>query len=270
MEESWRYHKKEVNNDDLFQKMRDFDRLLQDIKNNGIKKPIIYTKNFNDNKIIVHGNHRSSIAFYLGFKVPAIEIPQREYFQRNIKLSNAFYGTGKNGLPYNSIFYKGRPLLYGRRNDIYERLNLMDEKDIYDKEIIDFGCNFGASTFAAIEKGAKKALGLEYEPEIVTSAIRFNIIFQYACDFKVCDLSQEVNIDRMYDTGFCFSIDKHVKNNSNLTKNIVNHVKNTLYFETHSNSDVPYDLKKNFKKIKFLGNTGPLKDRRLYKLYIVK
>ncbi len=145
---------------------------------------------------------------------------------------------------------------------------MIDSKDIEGKSIIDLGCNIGSTSFLAIEKGAKEIYGIEYDKNIATCAIRINVAFKYACEFMQYDLSKKIKFNKIFDTGFCFSIDKHINANNILAENIVKNVNNVLYYETHSNSNIPIEIMSIVKSVEYRGKVGPRKDRRFYKLII--
>jgi len=111
--------------------------------------------------------------------------------------------------------------------------------------------------------GAKKIVGIDSDPNLLNAAIRLNTLFSLPCYFKQIDLNKKVEIDK-YDTAFIFSVDKHIKNHENITKIIKGNI-NVVYFETHENSNMPIDIKKNFSNISLIKTY--LK-RKLYKCIV--
>ncbi len=245
-----------------------YDSIISNIKLNGINEKITITKRFNGDLLIVDGNHRTSISHYLNIELPNNLISIDSYLNKIILNSNIFYGSKKNNMPYQSIIYKGEEIIKGRRNDIINRAELIDINDIQNKNVLDFGCNYGMNSFYAHENGANKVVGIDIEPKILTSAIRIAVCFNYPIDFYTLNLSNN-NIHSVstddFDTGFMFAIDSHVNNNDNLLQNIKLSKIKVLYFETHNNSkNPPKNIVNYFDEIKYLGET--YKGRFLYKL----
>src|SRR5690606_9141643 len=105
------------------------------------------------------------------------------------------FSSDKNGLPYQTIFYKREPLIIGRRKDQIERHNMIDQSDIVGKRIFDFGCNIGTSCILAHESGA---IVEGYDlPKILNSAVRIATLMGYNIKYKKPTSS--------YDTLFLFS-----------------------------------------------------------------
>jgi len=229
-----------------------FKNLLESIKKEGIKNPITITGI--DRKIIIDGNHRSSICLFLGIKPKIKEIPVNKYLNKTIK-NKIRYGTNEKNIPYQSIYYKGKELIKGRRDDLIKRINHIDVKG---KEVVDIGCNYGTSCFLALERGAKKVIGYDIDYNLIKSATKINNLFGYKAEFEVKDFSkiQEVKGD----VAFCFSVDKHIKNNKNLLRNLKNFKE--VYFETHQHSPIPENIKKASEQ-QFLIKLG---SRKLYRL----
>ena len=60
---------------------------------------------------------------------------------------------------YQSIYFKGKKIVQGHRDNIKDRMNLIRKEDIKDKVVVDIGSNIGASSIWAVDNGAKKAIG---------------------------------------------------------------------------------------------------------------
>lgn len=263
---SWDYYSKENTVESRENQVENFRTLLSDIEKNGINTPIRYMTRPDGKRIIFSGTHRSSIAHYLGIDVPAVEMSIKEFVLKNSQISAKFYGKELNRLPPQSIYQNGREIVSGRRKDIKSRLELVDETDLKDSRILDLGCKIGSSAFIAAEKGAKKVVGIDCDPILVTSAIRLNVVFALPCEFVQTDLSGEIEIEAKFDTCFCFSIDRDVDDDEQLAENVHNNVTGTLYFETHPNSTVPSEIKELSNTIEFKGHTGIDNNRKLFKL----
>ena len=251
-------------------KIKDKIKNYTDLKVN-IKKtrnnivPVKLVRDFDNNYIVWDGNHRVCICIYEKIPLRA-KIYSPEYYISQIIKGDEFYASGNRGIPYQSIYRGGEILLNGRRTDLYERIEMMDLDDLENKSVVDFGCNLGMSLAIACEKGALDCLGLEMSSKIVTSAIRINVILKHPIRFQCADLSINKKFRKKYDTVFAFSIDKHVKNDKILASNILNTSAKVLYLETHSNSDIPNEIKKISKKINLKGKTA--QNRLFYKILI--
>lgn len=248
------------------QRVRSFNNLIKNIKTSKvIHTPIQITKGFDGKTLIVDGNHRAAIGTYLGIDIPVIEIDPVDRLHQLTKNENLRYGSNADGIPYQSIVYKNEVIVEGRRNDIEERFSLIDLNDIKNKKIIDFGSNLGANLFKSIEEGATSVLGLEVEDRISISAIRIATIFGYNAPTRITNLAKPVEYTDSYDTGFCFSINRHVKNDTVLAENIANSDLKTLYFEAHDLSNVPKEIASKFEQCEHIGNTFN-DSRRFFKL----
>lgn len=250
-------------------KLNDFKLLYKEIQNNGFyffensKDNVRICRRFDGKEIIIGGNHRAVIAYYLNLDLPCDRLSIEEYINKILKNEIDKFGTKKN-IPYQTIIINGEEIVKGRRNDISERLDYVDSSDIVNKTLIDFGCNTGINCLLFIEKGGEFAKGIEISPRLATTAIKLNTLLGYNCYYEIKNLSKVINFKTKYDTGFIFSVDKHVKNNKNLAINILNSVKKTAYFETHDNSEMPKEIKNIFKSVNYLGKTFKGK-RKIYK-----
>ena len=257
LHQSWEYWGPENTKENRDEKVEKYKQLVADIRKDGIQTPIQYFTRPDGKRVIYHGNHRSSVAHHLGIKLPAVEMPLSEFvFKRAHKT---------DGIPDQSVYHNGTEVIVGRRRDILDRLKLIDEADLKENYVLDFGCNIGSSAFIAAEKGASKIVGIEHEPDLVTIAIRLNIAFAHPCDFIMSSLSNPIDISREFNTGFCFPINNYMSGNRQLVENIQEHVTNTLYFETNANSSVPKEIEMLADSIQFRGTTGPNNNRKLYR-----
>lgn len=198
-------------------------------------------------------------------KVPAIEVPLHRYLTRKVIANDAeTFGTKKQGIPYQSIFYKGFEVMKGRRRDILHRMKLMDKKDIENKTVLDMGGNIGLSSFLAVDFGAKKTVGVDISPKITTAAIRLNVsLFGYPSYFTSRNVSKVAKIGR-FDTGFVFSLNAHVKNDKMLAANIKENIKHVVYFECHRGQDIPATIANIFRDVQFMGYNDNLR-RKFYR-----
>lgn len=186
--------------------------------------------------IVVDGNHRASIADELGLNLQAELIPLEQHLRSLTTIPDEFYGTKRLDKPYQSVIYRGRELLEGRRKDVAARLQQIDPRDLQGKSVVDFGCNLGMSCYLAAELGAREVLGVEGSRNIASAAIRLNSIFAAPCSFLQHDLSQDLHLGK-FDTIFCFSIINHVQDKSAFIRTIDRALGSVMYFEGHANTE---------------------------------
>jgi hypothetical protein len=93
-----------------------------------IEKPITITPRPDGNFIILDGNHRASIALKLGLDIMATCLSPKDYIQSVTYVPEEFWGAGRLGMPYQSVFDDKEELVRGRRPDIYKRYSLMKKK----------------------------------------------------------------------------------------------------------------------------------------------
>lgn len=207
--------------DRIADKLKEYDDLLADIKNNGIKEPIQIVRRFTGGSLIFHGNHRYAIARHLGIECPTVEVPQEEYIRFNIENQKYRFGTGPSGVPYQSVWYQGKCLVVGRRQDQVKRHKLILPEDLNGKRVYDFGCNIGASCVLAHESGATVE-GWDL-PEFRTSAIRLAVLMNYDIRYQ--------EPKGVYDTLFLFSVHAHA--------DIPDIKAKVIYLETHEDGLLP-------------------------------
>ena len=262
---SWtEYYKIPTNKiNDKIKNYIDLKENIRKIKYNLV--PVKLVRDFENNYIVWDGNHRVCISIYEKIPLRA-KIYSPEYYISQIIKGDEYYASGNRGIPYQSIYRNGEILLNGRRTDLYERIEMIDMNDLENKSVVDFGCNLGMSLAIACEKGALDCLGLEMSNKIVTTAIRINIILKHPIRFQCADLSINKKFEKKFDTVFAFSIDKHINNDKILASNILNTSAKVLYFETHSNSDIPAQIKKISRKISLKGKTA--QNRLFYKILL--
>lgn len=220
------------------EKIANYKALLEDIRRRGINTPIDVVTRFNGDKMVFHGNHRYAIARYLDIDVPIREVPVDEYLDFNIFNEKYRFGTNAEGIPYQSIFYQGKPIVVGRRQDQIDRHSMIRPDDIIGKRVYDFGCNLGASCILAHEGGASSVEGYDL-PEFRTSAIRLAMLLNYDIKYQ--------KHSGVYDTLFLFSVYAHAFFPKDLKAKVI-------YFETHENKFLPKRFK--VKPREFIGKLG--------------
>lgn len=265
LKKSWKYYypnrsKKRIE-EMISEKVKSFRKLIEDIKENGIKEPVVVFTNLDGQVMIFDGNHRASVGLYYNIDIPMETISLREAIRRRTENPNIFYGSKNKGIPYQSIYTPGSILvLEGRRNDIVDRRNMIDIEDITGKTILDMGCNYGNSLL--LMGNAKKRIGIDKEADILTSAIRVATIFRQKIDFRRFDLNKIYTRLEKVDTALIFSVNAHLDTLSGLVSIIKNKVRYVVYFETHEGHEIPDEIKCLFSKIELKGKLG---SRKFYK-----
>jgi len=264
LECSWSYRKDKGKNTaaERSKKIASFVELYRSIERRkhlgaqAITRPLILCKRPDGRFVIVHGNHRASVALKLGLEVRAKEVPLSTQLKKIATIPDEFYGSKRMNRPYQSIFYEGKELVEGRRRDINERLQKLNPADLRGKTVLDLGCNLGMSSYLAAERGAKQVVAVEYSPHIASAAIRLNAYFCRPCHFIQHDLSENLELNEQFDTVFCLSLIKHLKSPEAITALIKRATKKVLYFESHAHTsaeDYPYLLnKQNFSRIELV------------------
>jgi len=183
--------------------------------------------------IVVDGNHRAAIAFYFELPILAVAVSAKSYLGSIARVPEARYGSARLDMPYQSLYLDGREIVEGRRRDIQERMDMID--DLEGATVIDLGCNIGASSFLAAERGAREVIGFDVNPRLVSAALALNAYFAAPCRFYVHDLNSGAPEDiEPADTVFCFSIAQHVKRRENLREALTSLTRKVLYFEGHA------------------------------------
>lgn len=233
--------------------------------------PIEIVKHPSKNRyFIVDGNHRASIAHFLGIKIPYKEITLQEWVERNMPTNGKF--SAQDGIPYQS-FSIGSAITKGRREDVSTIHQLIRSEDIKGKKVLDLGCNIGSHTYTAKANGASEVWGVEKYYEMLLFAMRLNNFYEMDnVFFKEQDLNETYNHNA--DTVFCFSVDAHLENKQALL-NTLKQAKNCIYLECHAGKteeDYLWILNE-FSSYEFLGCTDDgkhtdTKSRRFYRIQV--
>lgn len=162
---------------------------------------------------------------------------------------------------YQSVWYGGKEIVHGSRDNMFPRMNKIRKEDIKDKIVVDIGCNLGAASFWAIENGAKECYGFDVAKEGIDLA---NLIAQEVganCHFDVADFGKPQK--KYGDVAFCFAcVDDITKENDEkriiLRDNLLQY--DIIYFETHlkntfPNWNLPQIIRDAF-NVEYLGETG--------------
>lgn len=235
LKESWKYYFPDDNSDEKRKsKINDFVALEAEIRKNGVQEPISVVVANDGSRIIVDGNHRASLAYFLGIDAPCKYLKLNNVLMQIVHNEDEFYGTKNKEKPYQSIFWGTKEIVKGRRRDILKRFKKMDiAGDIRGKSVADLGSNIAVNAMLAWHFGAKDVTAMEYSPKIAKSALRLSAILDKQINLIVQDLGQELSVQRKYDTVFCFSLYAHVSDKEMLERSIAEITRNVLYFEGH-------------------------------------
>jgi SAM-dependent methyltransferase len=172
------------------------------------------------------------------------------------KLAAAVPKYYENHPVYQSVWYGGRQIIKGTRDDMAPRMSKIRKEDIKDKVVVDIGCNLGAASFWAIENGAKKVFGFDVAAEGIEVAKLLAAEFNNNCVFDIGDFSKPQ--EKMGDVAFCFACHDDIGSPEVLRDNLKKY--SIVYFETHlknsfDNWDMPQVIKDSF-NLEYLGETG--------------
>jgi hypothetical protein len=237
-----------------------YKALLEEIKANGQHAPILLSKDFSGRDIIIDGNHRASVAKFLGINPVVQYVATEDYLDSIIRMPER-YGFD-NGKPYQSLYHNDIEIITGRRYDLFHRAEMIGRLD--NQSVIDFGCNYASACHLAIDFGAAFCAGIEFSYPLALTACRINSLYCDPIAIYNLDLSKPIASPR-FDVGFCFSIDLHVANNAVLADNIMRTVSDRLYFETHTGASIPAEVRNVFASCEKLGD---LQDGRV--LYVLR
>jgi len=157
---------------------------------------------------------------------------------------------------YQSIWFGGVEIVKGGRDNMFPRMEKIRKEDIKDKMVVDIGCNLGASSFWAIENGAKKCLGFDVVLEAKEFSNRLAKELKVDCVFDLADYSKPQ--DKKGDIAFVFACHEDIGDYDALLDNLKKY--DIIYFETHLKHsfdkwDMPQQIKDYF-KCEYLGETG--------------
>lgn len=257
LSESWKfYYPNDNTRTKRLDKIERYIKLKEDIEKDGILKPIRIVTTPDSQQVIIDGNHRASIAYFLGIDVPYIQNTLSTVLSNIVHNTKEFYGTRNKDIPCQSIFYKETELLAGRRRDVYERIlktNIVE--DIRGKNVADLGANISINAMLAWNFGAKNVTAIESSPQIATSALRLSTILNSNISLEVRDLGLPIKNIPVFNTVFCNSLYTHISNKKILSQNIQNPTKKVLYFEGHQRTtkDDYSEVFQYFKTVQLIG-----------------
>jgi hypothetical protein len=255
LKNSWKFYYNNVDDHQIFQQIHKFKLLINNIcKYERNLVPIHITVTPTGRKLIIDGNHRYTTVLALNLHLNVLEFPLEYFLRKYLKYDKTFYKSKDvTSFSLQSIIFQNNVLLHGQHTDIYDRVDVIQLKDIQNLKIIDFNCYSGIFLHALIERGAQRAIGLTYNKHITMAAIRLNNIFMSPVHFvNLKKLTQSFKLKNKFHTGFIFSIDNYI-NQKSLILNIQNNISSVIYFDHVLTYKLPTDLKALFSKIEPLG-----------------
>ena len=228
-----------------------------------------------DEELVLLDNARLACdAFECGARLRARLLAPADYLARCARLPREFFGTMRDGIPYQSIYVNGEIVICGRRPDLHQRLDKVRPEDLRGKAVLDLSCNIGMNCFLAVERGARLAVGIDLGP-LTRAAARLNGFYNLACRFLAHDLNDEVTDIGEYDTVFVFALIGHLDRVEGLLRTIRHVAPKTVYVETHCTIQPQGDLdgilqSSMFRSVEFLGHcrdnvARSEQSRRLYR-----
>lgn len=210
-----------------------------------------------DDFFVVDGNHRAAFSIALGRDVPA-EIWPIDLAFSTFSDVKRFYGSGNRNMPYQSIFYQGKCVIPGRRDDALERLSLIPSSVIQDMSILDVASNYGMSSLLARSLGASCCTGLEISSQLVDLACRFAMFegLWPHVQFRTFDVDKN-RLTGSFDTAFMFSVYSHLKQPESLARIVRENIRKYVVLEGHPN-DVRDKYQEFFAEFKTVSEIGRL------------
>jgi hypothetical protein len=115
----------------------EYVRLRDDIRRRGVKEPVRIVVAPDGDRVVLDGCKRAAIAYALGQDVPFTEVGLDEVLRSIVANPHEKYGTGPVGRPYQSIFFKEKELVPGRRTDVLERFRKLRIEDVRGRHVLD-------------------------------------------------------------------------------------------------------------------------------------
>lgn len=152
----------------------------------------------------------------------------------------------------------------GKRS-LKDRLQFYDVEDFKGASVIDLGCNMGQMSFQAIDWGARKVLGVEYDSTAVTNALKAKegLDGYENLNFAVDDLDSNFfwnSLDPFDVVMFLSVIDtKELENRYGILSKAAMKTKKVMYFEGHGKQPASKYIKNiidytDFSQIRYLGS----------------
>ena len=98
-------------------------------------------------------------------------------------------------------------------------------KIIQPLSVIDFGCGIGSWLSVCKENGVKEIIGLDGD------YIDQSLLIINKCEFRKCDLNNEIALDKCYDMVISLEVAEHIEqaNSKAFVKNLIRHGDNILF-----------------------------------------
>lgn len=239
------------------QRLWQFTKLHQ--QNKASAPPITVTMMPDENDLyIVDGNHRAAVALALASPLRAFLIPFDLVFFRYLAPFE-YYGSGHRGRPYQTIYYNQKPVIYGRRTDILERLDLIPKEVLAEAAVLDIGSNFGMNALAAAWRGASSVLGLEQSNQLANTATRLAVLngLYPRVMFSPFDVDTDtLPSSAQFDVCFMLSVFQHLRDPGKLLRIVDRNVRKWVIFEGHPGSD--YELYASFLESRLFESVEPI------------
>ncbi|MBU1695343.1 MAG: class I SAM-dependent methyltransferase [Verrucomicrobia bacterium] len=194
----------------------------------------------------VDGNARLAMALALGREIRVKVWPFDLAFM-NFAPVTEFYGTQHNNRPYQSILFRQKIAIPGRREDTIERLRMIPGDLLSGARVLDIASNFGMTSILARSLGAASVLGLELSSNMVDLASRFAMLegVHPEVQFRRFNIvTDALGEEERFDIGFMFSIFTHLSDPQKLTRITERHIRKYVVFESHPGGK--YETYKNF------------------------
>lgn len=211
---------------------RELLALYKDIKENGIREPILLAEGppgGTGRLVLKDGNHRIIMAHFLGLDVRARVIPAAEMLVA--EWATRAKNKKKNLGAYQSIFINRKEVVVGHRRNALARMDAVRREDLAGKRVLVLGCNNGHDCFMAGELGASAVLGIDFDRELLSYAMRIATLYGVNTDFIYHDL-QEAYTGQKFDTVLCFSIYNNIADHGKLMRSMKQG--KVVYFEGHA------------------------------------
>lgn len=158
----WKTWHEKKGDDSTRNRIQNFHELYTDIKNNGLKEPVVVERTGQK----VDGSHRCAVMKHLGHKtIPARETVLTEltnnYIKKTLEAREKIYGKNYYFISYGEFVNISGDVPQVYRENSYDRWGVLKDL-ILGEDIVDLGCNEGfISLMCAM--GGRKVIGYEYE-----------------------------------------------------------------------------------------------------------
>lgn len=125
---------------------------------------------------------------------------------KNIQLKKIIEEVGQDKIWRPLYDFENNTLAGGVGHDIDGIDPEFTALDFTGKSVCDLGCNLGHFTFYANKRGAKKVVGYDIEPKVISGAKKLiNLYNIEGVDFKICDFASDAP-EQTFDMGMLIDI----------------------------------------------------------------